>query len=100
MLALPVGEFLALRHDAVYLGFSPKSARPKAHEFFAKHAVKQPVPLITCNADCSLLHAMRGMVEKRVHRVYVVDDDTCSTPVPLRVLTPTEMLKLVVEKCA
>lgn len=38
VLALPVAEFLAVRHGTSYLGYSQQSSKEAAHPFFASRA--------------------------------------------------------------
>jgi CBS domain-containing protein len=116
--ALPVGEFLGLLHGAVYVGThaldgdlsrtssssrSPSAGgaaapQPLSHQFFAqREGQERPVPLVTCAASATVAEAMGLMVERHVHRVYVVKDPAAEEPEPLAVVTTTDMMRLVAE---
>lgn len=188
VLALPVGEFLGLLHDAVYVGScavdgdirrSPSGGSPAApgdaagtgrrkpaadptssHHFFAQgtgsgsavrlplcpvpipnppsrggaelpvHALSQckcaagracdvrgrgsprprcgragraelhggvcvQVPLITCGCDTPVSLAIDMMLEKRVHRVYIVDDPAGDAGKPIAIVTTTDLIAFI-----
>ncbi|KAF8071153.1 hypothetical protein HT031_001235 [Scenedesmus sp. PABB004] len=121
VLALPVAEFLAVKHGTSYLGYSQHGSSA-AHPFFAsrRHAaaggMRAPgadaadadgaraaaagggggddVPLITCAADATLLEVLTTMCDNVVHRVYVREPGAKPHEV-VGVVTPTDILTLL-----
>lgn len=100
-LALPVGEFLALLHGTVYVGYSFSSSGAAAHPFFARGGAREQqqaasekdIRLITCQVSTTFQQLLDTLVEQHVHRVYVVDAQ--DHPRALAVITLTDVLRLV-----
>jgi len=105
VLALPVAEFLALSHNTSYLGYATDRRR---HAFFAggDGGVSPSSPMApppsgnadisrhVVTPDSSLRTVLTRLVERHIHRVYVVDDE--SKLKVQTVLTPTDILRHIV----
>jgi CBS domain-containing protein len=55
------------------------------------------VPLVTCGAGATVAEVMGLMLEKHVHRVYIVEDPTAEEMTPLAVVTTSDIMRLVAE---
>ena len=100
MLALPVGEFLALAHNTVYLGYQAGAPHADApHPFFASSqrlggAQQGDISLHTVQRTSSLRQALTQMVHNHVHRVYVAHSNG-SVLRAEAVITLTDVLRLL-----
>ena len=55
------------------------------------------VPLLTVGKDATVRDAMAAMLEKHVHRVYVVEDPEAELPTPLAVVTTSDMMDVIAQ---
>eukprot|EP00878_Enallax_costatus_P010411 GHUV01010866.1.p1 GENE.GHUV01010866.1~~GHUV01010866.1.p1 ORF type:complete len:449 (+),score=124.72 GHUV01010866.1:208-1554(+) len=105
-LALPVGEFLALEHGTEFQGYShiheQEVVQSKGHKFITDRVsrarprtpgeeVGQALVLVKPNAPFTEI--LDKIVNHRIHRVYVIDDDEK----PCGVVTCTDVLRLVIK---
>eukprot|EP00963_Diacronema_lutheri_P007302 scaffold644_cov357-Pavlova_lutheri.AAC.1 len=100
VLALPVIEFLTLLHPASDKnGDVCSSSAGATHPFFSleqrKWVQSSPhIPLVTCRPTDALEDVVSKLVCHRMHRVYVVDDQSA----PVGCITLTDVLRLLVQK--
>ncbi|KAL6783677.1 hypothetical protein ACKKBF_B05405 [Auxenochlorella protothecoides x Auxenochlorella symbiontica] len=98
VLALPVAEFLALRHDTTYIGYSVHTSSLAQHAYFnAAHRQigpgKNDIALFTVVPATTFKGLLAKFVERHVHRVYVVE--SLERPRVCAVITLTDVLRLV-----
>lgn len=110
-LALPVGEFLALEHGTEYAGYGIHNTGDSAQisasvgGVFARERdgrrrvsiaggeVGQQILLVS--EGNTLREVMEIIVEQRIHRLYVADEDGK----PVKVITMTDILSFLVDLC-
>jgi 5'-AMP-activated protein kinase regulatory gamma subunit len=101
-LALPVGEFLALEHGTEYHGYIAHSESDAGIESssgaqWAKDRQQRGAApgqevgqqIICCGADTTFAEVLQLLTQHRLHRLYVVDQDTA----PIGLITLTDVLR-------
>lgn len=63
----------------------------------ARGRVRVQVPLLTVGKGATVRDAMAAMLDKHVHRVYVVEDAAADLPTPLAVVTTSDMMEVIAE---
>lgn len=91
-LALPCAEFLAFLHGTTYSDFSPATSTYQNHPVLSEPKRSfAGQELATCSPKDTLGSCLETLVEKGIHRLYVVDDSFR----PLDAFTLDDILRLV-----
>jgi len=90
MLALPVGEFLAVKYDTVWSSCHGAGAVDKSG-LVRRETLLQQRTLVRCAQHDTFGQLLKAFVEHHARCVFVMDEHS----VPLSVVTPTDVLRLI-----
>jgi CBS domain-containing protein len=94
VLALPVGEFLALRHGTVWGSAPGRPPSPGGGGLSRRDELMQRHALISVGPDATLGTVVDLLATRHARAVFVVDD----AHKPISVVTPTDVLRVVTEE--
>ena len=89
-LALPVGEFLALRHQTVWSSCHGASALDE-HGLARRETLLQQHTLVRCAPHATFGQLLHLFVARHARCVFVTDVDS----MPLSVVTPTDIMRII-----
>lgn len=98
MLALPLGEFLALEHHLAYVGYSSDKKNSCEQRWFygarKGKSDEQDLKLHIAQPNSSLRSVLNTFLHNHVHRVYIINEKQNNSPVE-SVLTLTDILQFM-----